>query len=88
MNHDDRDVLPVNPTLRVRTPLSPSDDRPAAQGPAPADLADREAPPVPTPAREHLSAEEVEALVGPDTGAGDTDRPLQLAGNLNPDMED
>ncbi|KEF34981.1 hypothetical protein RDMS_04060 [Deinococcus sp. RL] len=86
---DDRDVLPVNPTLRVREDAPHASHTPAEQGPAPADLEDREAPEVPPPTRERLSAQEVAALLGPDDGAdrAATERRLEAAEGLDPDTE-
>ena len=44
--------------------MQPQVNTPAEQGDAPADAAERPAPPVPTPSREGLSADEVVRLVG------------------------
>lgn len=86
MTSDDRDRpgLPVVPSLRVRQPPA-STATPAAQGPAPADLAGREAPPVPPPSAEGLSAAEVSALVGEDAAVTETNRALDEAEGLDPD---
>ncbi|GGR94374.1 hypothetical protein [Deinococcus sedimenti] len=55
------DTLPVNPTLAPHTPPS-TPDTPAEQGPMPDHLPD--APPVPVPSTDGLSAQEVTTLIG------------------------
>ena len=59
----DRPALPVNPLLSVRTGDTAPDATSAAQGPAPADFAEREAPPTPLPSGQGLSAGQVEAML-------------------------
>jgi len=87
MTPDDRDPpgLPVVPSLRVRQPPASDAGTPAEQGPAPADLADREAPPVPPPATEGLSAAEVITLAGGDATMTEANRSLAASEGLDPD---
>ncbi|BDP40335.1 hypothetical protein DAETH_03040 [Deinococcus aetherius] len=84
---DDRDALPVNPTLAVRSEPQ-TDDQTAEQGDAPAGFATRPASGVPTPSGDHLNAAEVTALLG---GGGEdeveTTHTLKRAEGLNPDTE-
>ena len=68
---DGRDQAPEDAELSLISNLSvglpgtqPQVSTPAEQGDAPADAAERPAPPVPTPSREGLSADEVVRLVG------------------------
>ncbi len=87
MTQDDRDTLPVVPGLAVRpgqTDVAPS----AEQGPAPADLATREAPHVPTPSGEGLSADQVSALLGEGTREVEMNHALEAAEGLTPGTED
>ena len=86
MTHDDdRDVLPVNPTLLPhQTPVP--EHRPAEQGPMPDDLPD--APPVPLPAQDGLSAREVTALIGGgDASAVEANQALEQAQGIDPGTE-
>jgi hypothetical protein len=83
----DRDGLPVVPNLSVREDRATPDPTPAAQGPAPADLAGREAPNVPPPADAGLSAAEVTTLAGGDASMTEANRALSAAEGLNPDTE-
>lgn len=87
MTPGDRDGLPVVPNLAVRGPQAEADQAPAAQGPAPADLADREVPNVPTPAGEGLSAAEVATLAGGDASMAEANRALSAAEGLAPDTD-
>ena len=73
MTPDDRPGLPVVPSLRVR------------QGPAPADLAGRAAPPVPPPAAGGLGAAEVGTLLGQGAAATGANRALAEAEGRDPD---
>ncbi|GGJ86503.1 hypothetical protein [Deinococcus aquiradiocola] len=71
----------------------PETRTPAEQGDAPADLAERAAPHVPAPSREHLNAEQVERLTGthsPQQGEESTDasNALDRAEGRTPDTED
>lgn len=84
MTDDRRDALPVVPSLSVRQGDTP-DRGPAAQGPAPADLAERPAPPVPTPSGEGLNAAEVARLTGGGDEASGADRDLNRAEGVDPD---
>ena len=87
MTRPEDDALPVNAIADVRTE-KPVDDRPAEQGPPPADYAVRPVPPVPAPAAGGLSAGEVANLVGPGSEeAVQTGRALEAAEGLNPDTE-
>ena len=61
MTPDDHEALPVNPALSVRREPA-AEHQPAAQGPMPEVLP--EAPPVPLPSQDGLSAQEVTALIG------------------------
>ena len=68
---DGRDQAPENAELSLVSNLSvgfpgtqTTPSAPAEQGDAPADAAERPAPPVPTPSRDGLSADEVARLVG------------------------
>lgn len=89
MTRDDRDraVLPVVPSLVVREDRAAPDPTPAAQGPAPADLEEREAPNVPPPADAGLSAAEVATLAGGDATMTEANRALAAAEGLDPDSE-
>lgn len=86
MTQDDRDTLPIVPSLAVRpgqTDAAPS----AEQGPAPADLATREAPHIPTPSGEGLSADAVSALLGESGQEVETNFALEQAEGLTPGTE-
>lgn len=87
MTPDDHDPLTVVPTLSVRSGQPQGEHVPAAQGPAPADLAGREAPPVPSPSGDGLSAREVAALIGADRGEEETNLALEAAEGLSPGTE-
>lgn len=82
----ERNALPLNPTLTPHLNPAVPDAR-AGEGPAPADLASREAPHVPAPSEEHLSAEQVGALLGGDQEAVDANRALAAAEGVDPDTE-
>lgn len=75
---DDQKLPTVLPEL---SPHTAPDAEPtvAEQGPLPADFATRPVPPTPAPAGEHLSAEQVAALVGSDETADETNRDLNAA---------
>lgn len=85
MTQDDRDALPVVPSLAVRP--AQTGQTPAEQGPAPADFATREAPPVPAPSGERLGAGEVAALLGDGSQAVEANQALEGAEGLNPGTE-
>ena len=83
-----RDPLPVVPSLSVREDAPESQDGRAEQGPAPADLAERAAPPVPTPSGEGLSAAEVARLTGTGEDTAAADRDLNRAEGVDPDSSE
>ncbi|WP_295814446.1 hypothetical protein [uncultured Deinococcus sp.] len=85
MPTDNRDPLPVNPTLMPHTePVR--DDQPAEQGHLPDVLPD--APGVPVPTTDGLSAQEVTDLVGGgDASMVEANRALEQAEGLDPDTE-
>ena len=93
MTDDRRDALPVVPSLSVREDAPESQEGRAEQGPAPTDLAERAAPPVPTPSGEGLSAAEVARLTGTGEDAGGeemgaADRDLNRAEGVDPDSSE
>ncbi|MBZ9752653.1 hypothetical protein K7W42_17560 [Deinococcus sp. HMF7604] len=79
---DDRDALPVNPTLAPHTsPAAPVQG--ADQGPMPDELPP--APGVPSPSGEGLSSAEVAALVsGGDPSMAEANLALETAEGLDP----
>lgn len=82
---DDRDVLPVNPTLLPHQSPAP-EHRPAEQGPMPDHLPD--APHVPRPSGTHLSSQEVTALVGGVDGSiVEVNEALEQAEGIDPITE-
>ena len=85
MTPDDRDPLPVNPTLLPhQTP--PPEHQPAEQGPMPADLPD--APQLQRPTGQHLSAQEVTDLVGGGDGSiVEANEALEQAEGIDPITE-
>ncbi|WP_019586478.1 hypothetical protein [Deinococcus apachensis] len=85
MTQDDRDPLPVIPGLAVRP--QETEQTSTEQGPAPADFATREAPPIPAPSGKHLGAEEVTALLGDGSEEVEANRALEGAEGLSPDTE-
>ncbi|PNY80267.1 hypothetical protein [Deinococcus koreensis] len=82
---EDHAPLPVNPALSVREEPT-AVHQPAEQGPMPEVLPD--APPVPTPALDGLSAQEVTALIGGgDASAAEANMALEQAEGLDPVTE-
>ncbi len=58
----------------------------AEQRPPPADIATRPVPPTPAPAGNHLSSEQVAALVGSDGTADEANRDLSGAEGVDPGL--
>ncbi|KQR04730.1 hypothetical protein [Deinococcus sp. Leaf326] len=87
MTDNRRDALPVVPNLSVREDAPEMQEVRAEQGPAPADLAGRAAPPVPAPSGDGLSAAEVARLTGSGNTAT-TDRALNRAEGVDPDASE
>ncbi len=92
---DGRDQAPDEAELSIISNLSvglpgtvPGTRGQAEPGDAPADLAARQAPGVPTPSRDGLSADEVARLAGTDEASTDADNGLDQAEGLTPDDED
>ena len=85
------DLAPDNGELSLISNLSvgaPQTGTVAEQGDAPADLAERQAPPVPVPSLDGLSAAEVARLTGQDESATDANNALDRAEGVTPDNED
>ena len=80
--NDDRDALPVNPVLSVRTEQG-AEHTPAEQGDAPADFAQRPIPPMPTPSTEGLSAGEVSTMLGGDASMTEANEALGTAEGID-----
>ncbi|WP_424949818.1 hypothetical protein [Deinococcus sp.] len=94
-DQDGRDQAPDEAELGLVSNLSvgvpgtvPAAETVAEQGDAPADLAERQAPHVPAPSREGLSAEEVARLAGGDTSSTEASNDLNRAEGVTPDDED
>ena len=92
---DGRDQTPDEAELSTISNLSvglpgtvPEIRSQAEQGEAPADLAGRQAPGVPTPSLGGLSADEVVRLAGTDESSTDANNLLDRAEGIVPDDED
>ncbi|WP_291423698.1 hypothetical protein [Deinococcus sp.] len=84
---DDTKLPTLLPTLLPHTEQGvgqEADSLLAQQGPPPADFATRPVPPTPATAGEHLSAEQVVALVGSDETASDVNRTLESVEGIDP----